>query len=98
MFGPGIYFADQSTKSSQYSCSRFGGTINKYNTAFMFLCDIALGKIKEEQSSKYYTQPPKGYDSVKGVAGPSLLHNEYIIYKENQQQITHIIEFATSRR
>lgn len=94
MFGPGIYFADQSTKSSQYSCSRFGGTANKYPTAFMFLCDVALGRMKEEYYSRYYTQPPEGYDSVKGVAGRSLLHNEYIIYRENQQRITHIIEFS----
>jgi poly [ADP-ribose] polymerase len=98
MFGPGIYFADQSTKSSQYSCSRFGGTANGYNTAFMFIANVALGKIKEEQNSKYYLEPPNGYDSVKGVEGRSLLHNEYITYKENRQQLTHIIEFSSSRR
>jgi poly [ADP-ribose] polymerase len=98
MFGPGIYFADQSTKSSQYSCSRFGGTANSYNTSFMFLADVALGKMKEEQNSTYYFKPPVGYDSVKGVAGRSLLHNEYITYKEDQQQLRYIIEFTTNGR
>lgn len=98
MFGPGLYFADQSTKSSQYSCSRFGGTTNKYNTAFMFLAEVALGKIKEEYNSKYYYNPPSGYHSVKGVMGSSLLHNEYIVYTENQQQIRYLIEFESRGR
>lgn len=98
MFGPGIYFADQSTKSSQYSCSRFGGTTNKYNSAFMFLAEVALGKIKEEYYSAYHYDAPKGYHSVKGVMGRSLLHNEYIIYKENQQQLKYIIEFETKKK
>jgi poly [ADP-ribose] polymerase len=98
MFGPGIYFADQSTKSSQYSCSRFGGTANSYNTSFMFLADVALGKMKEEQNSTYYFKPPVGYDSVKGVAGRSLLHDEYITYKEDQHQLRYIIEFTTNGR
>jgi poly [ADP-ribose] polymerase len=98
MFGSGLYFADQSTKSSQYSCSRFGGTTNKYKTSFMFLVEVALGKIKEEEYSKYYSEAPRGYNSVKGVAGRSLLHNEYIIYKEDQQQLKYIIEFETKRK
>lgn len=98
MFGNALYFSDQSTKSSQYSCSRFGGTTNKYKTSFMFLCEVALGKIKEEYYAKYYDKPPRGYDSVKGVMGKSLLHNEYMIYKENQQQIKYIIEFEVKRR
>lgn len=93
MFGPGLYFADQSTKSSQYSCARFGGSVNKYKTGFMFLADVSLGRMKEEYGSHYYTQAPKGYDSVKGCEGRSLLHNEYIIYRETQQQLRYIIEF-----
>lgn len=98
MFGPGLYFADQSTKSSQYSCSRFGGSINKYNTSFLFLCDVALGKVKEVNRSHYFYDAPTGYDSVKGVEGPSLLHNEYIVYKTNRQAIRYIIEFEAKRK
>lgn len=98
MFGPGIYFADQSTKSSQYSCCTFGGSSNKYRTSFMFLADVALGKVKEEENAHYYHEAPKGYDSVKGVKGRSLLHNEYIIYKEDQQQIRYLIEFEGRKR
>lgn len=98
MFGPGIYFADNSTKSSQYSCSRFGGTANRYDTAFMFVSEVALGKVYEVEDSHYFLKPPKGYSSVKGVAGNSLLHNEYIIYKENQHELKYIIEFKPRRK
>lgn len=98
MFGPGIYFASQSTKSSQYSCSRFGGTVNRYPTAFMFLADVALGRIKKEEYAKYYLQPPAGYHSVMGVKGKSLLHDEYIIYNEAQQRLRYIIEFEAKSK
>lgn len=98
MFGPGLYFASQSTKSSQYSCSRFGGTVNKYSTAFMFLADVALGRIKKEEYSKYYLKPPAGYHSVMGVKGKSLLHDEYIIYNETQQRLRYIIEFEAKSK
>lgn len=98
MFGPGIYFASQSTKSSQYSCSRFGGTQNKYPSAFMFVSGVALGKIKEVEHAHYFHDAPKGYDSVRGVQGRSLLHDEYIVYRENQQELRYIIEFEGKRK
>lgn len=98
MFGPGIYFASQSTKSSQYSCSRFGGTQNKYPSAFMFVSGVALGKIKEVEHAHYFHDVPKGYDSVRGVQGRSLLHDEYIVYRENQQELRYIIEFEGKRK
>lgn len=93
MFGPGIYFASQSTKSSQYSCSRFGGSVNKYPSAFMFVAGVALGKVKEVENSHYFHEAPNGYHSVRGVQGRSLLHDEYIVYRENQQELRYIIEF-----
>lgn len=98
MFGAGLYFADQSTKSSQYSCSKFGGTSNKYNTSFMFVADVALGKVHEVETSHYFYDAPKGYDSVKGVEGRALLHNEYIVYNEERAKLRYIIEFEPHRK
>lgn len=95
MFGPGIYFADQSSKSTQYACARFGGRGNQRDTAFLFVADVALGKIKEEENSHYYYSPPAGYNSVKGVMGRSLLHNEYIVYDSSQQALRFIVEFSS---
>lgn len=98
MFGPGIYFADSSTKSSQYSCSKFGGTSNTFDTAFMFISDVALGNIKEEYNAKYYISPPKGYDSVMGKKGSSLIHNEYVVYKENRQKLKYLVSFKVTSK
>lgn len=98
MFGPGLYFANQSTKSTQYSCSRFGGTANKFPTAFIFLADVALGKVKKEEYAKYYLKAPAGYHSVMGVKGRSLLHDEFIIYREAQQRLRYIIEFEAKSK
>jgi poly [ADP-ribose] polymerase len=105
MLGGGLYFADQSTKSSQYSCSRFGGSTNSYNTSFMFLCDVSLGKMYEAPQAMNFSNPPNGFHSVKGVEGytrtygyGTLLHNEYVVYREAQQKISYIIEFAVDGR
>jgi len=96
MFGNGIYFASQSTKSSQYSSARFGGGSSKHgNSYFMFIADVALGKIKKYKDSQWnLTKPPRGYNSVQGVKGPYLLHDEFIVYSVKQQILTHLVEFT----
>ena len=97
MFGNGLYFADQSTKSSQYATARFGGSSGSGNTYFMFIADVALGKIKEYPDAQSHLQTaPSGYHSVKGVQGRSLMHNEYIIYDIKQNQLQYLMEFEQS--
>jgi poly [ADP-ribose] polymerase len=95
MFGNGLYFADQSTKSSQYSTARFGGTGTNKNTYFMFVTDVALGRIKEFSNAQpSLNSAPAGYDSVQGVKGSSLVHNEFIIYDIHQQKLQYLVEFS----
>lgn len=77
MFGPGVYFG-QYSKSLQYARARFGGTRNKTNKFYMFLCDVALGKMKLELQSKSYGQAPQGYNSVMGVGKDSFKEGCYI--------------------
>ena len=95
MFGNGLYFADQSTKSSQYATARFGGAASNYgNTFFMFVADVSLGKIKQyEHSQSSLIKAPAGYHSVQGVKGPSLVHNEFIVYDIRQNELQFLIEF-----
>jgi len=95
MFGNGLYFADQSTKSSQYATARFGGSSSSYgNSYFMFIADVALGKIMKYQDSQSYLQKaPHGYDSVQGEKGRSLVHNEFIVYDIKQNELKYLIEF-----
>lgn len=97
MFGSGLYFADQSTKSSQYATARYGGTRGYGDTYFMFVTDVALGSVKEYQHAQpSLTRAPQGYDSVKGVAGPSLVHNEFIIYNLKQHVMRYLVEFSST--
>lgn len=94
MFGNGLYFADQSSKSEQYSFG--GGYGSRYgkDTYFMFVADVALGKIKEYQDAQsHLTKPPSGYNSVQGKKGSYLYHNEYIIYSIQQHILQYLIEF-----
>jgi poly [ADP-ribose] polymerase len=97
MFGNGLYFADQSSKSEQYAFGRYGGGSGKGESYFMFVADVALGKIKKYQNSQSsLTKAPPGYDSVQGEKGYSLVHNEFIIYDIKQHLLQYLIEFKTS--
>jgi len=96
MFGNGLYFADQSSKSEQYAFGRFGGGRGGGDTYFMFVADVALGKIKQyENAQSHLTKPPAGYHSVQGVKGYSLMHNEFIVYDIKQHLLQFLVEFKT---
>jgi len=89
MFGKGIYFADQSSKSAQYSLLWAN---NKRATGYLFLADVALGRIKKETGPHYREEAPSSYHSVQGCAGQHLVHNEFIIYKASQCTLRYIAE------
>jgi poly [ADP-ribose] polymerase len=92
MFGSGIYFADQSSKSANY-CWGFNSSLRQ-DSYFLFVCDVATGKVKEfNDTQMHLSSAPNGYNSVLGKKGRSLDHNEYIVYKESQVRIKYIIEF-----
>lgn len=92
MFGNGIYFADQSSKSANY-CWGFNRNTGTY---YMLVCEVAVGKMYDLESSNSSLRcAPAGYNSVRGVKGRSLQHNEVIVYKEDQANIRYIIEFKT---
>lgn len=91
MFGKGIYFADQSSKSAQYSLVWAN---NKRDVGYLFLADVALGKIKTEQAPTYREEAPRGFQSVQGCKGTHLIHNEFIIYKTAQCTLRYIAEIA----
>ena len=91
MFGKGIYFADQSSKSAQYSLVWAN---NKRDIGYLFLADVALGKVKTEQAPQYREEAPRGFHSVQGCKGAHLIHNEFIIYKTAQCTLRYIAEIA----
>lgn len=96
MFGNGLYFANQSSKSEQYAFGRYGGGSGRGDTYFMFVADVALGKTKKYQTPQsHLSEPPKGYHSVQGEAGSSLIHDEFIVYNLKQHLLQYLIEFST---
>uniref|UniRef100_A0A914E2X6 Poly [ADP-ribose] polymerase n=1 Tax=Acrobeloides nanus TaxID=290746 RepID=A0A914E2X6_9BILA len=80
MFGKGIYFADMVSKSANY-CSAYN------SDGLLLLCQVALGNIKEEISSRYVEKADKGYHSVKGVGG-TRPNPKSTVYDENGVAIT----------
>lgn len=93
MFGSGIYFANSASKSANY-CWGFGGGGSRNDSYYLFVCDVATGKIKEyEDAQPHLSSAPRGYNSVMGKKGRSLYHDEFIVYKESQVKIKYIVEF-----
>ena len=75
-FGRGIYFARHSTKSAQYSTKFYD---NIHDNGFLFLADVAIGRMQKVKNFTFNDRGPvSGYDSVMGVKGADLIHDEYI--------------------
>lgn len=98
MFGNGVYFSDQSTKSLNYSHGYWGGGQRDHN-CYMFLCDVAMGKYYTPKNYGYGRgTPPKGHDSTYAKAGVSGVHNnEMIVYRTSQCNLIYLVEFAPAK-
>lgn len=94
MFGNGVYFSDQSTKSLNYS---YGGVWDRGPrdaTCFMFLSDVAMGKYFIPRGSDR-NLPKPGYDSTWAKAGESgVMNNEMIVYRTTQTNLRYLVEFS----
>lgn len=92
LFGDGLYFSDQSTKSLNYAQGYWGhGSTD--NNCFMFLADVAMGNAYTP--SYCQTQIPRGYDSFYAKANQSgVRNNEMIVPNLYQANLTYLIEFS----
>ncbi|MES2459759.1 MAG: WGR domain-containing protein [Armatimonadota bacterium] len=93
MFGNGVYFSDQSTKSLNYAYGYWSGGKRDEN-CYMLLCDVAMGR---SYTPKSYTEklPLAGYDSTFARAGHSgVANNEMIVYNTDQINPRYLIEFG----
>lgn len=91
MMGSGVYFANNSTKSLNYSIGFWGSKRSKYSNAFLFLADLALGKFYETYSS-VPNGTPRGYDSIWAKKGRSLYNDELVTPNIEQQTLTYLVE------
>lgn len=90
MFGDGLYFSDQSTKSLNYSQGYWTG--GKDDNCFMFLADVAMGKSHTPNAPTQ--RLPSGYDSMFAKARVSgVMNNEMIVYRLSQARLKFLCEF-----
>lgn len=91
MFGNGLYFSDQSTKSLNYATGWWSGT--KEKQCFMFLADVAMGKMHHPKRATSQL-PMANSDSTFAKAGQSgVQNNEMIVYKTQQADLKYLVEF-----
>ena len=92
MYGPGLYFSENSTKSLNYSYGYWDGG-SRDNNCYMFLVDVAMGKEYVPSYSGNGEKP--GYDSCHAIAGRSgVINDEQIVYRTSQANIRYLVEFA----
>ena len=94
MYGDGVYFSDQSTKSLNYATGsapgQYGGGSQR---KFMLVNDVAMGKPYMATRS-FSGGCPRGYDSTFAKAGSSgVRNNEMIVYRTSQVRPTYLCEF-----
>lgn len=92
LFGDGLYFSDQSSKSLNYAYG-YWDRGSRDNNCFMFLADVAMGNPYTPRAS-YETLPKAGYDSTFAIGGKSgVMNNEMIVYRTSQANLRYLIEF-----
>lgn len=93
MFGPGLYFSDQSTKSIRYATGAWGGGGHDMRK-FMLLVDVAMGKFYVPRGP-FSGKCPAGFDSTFAQANRSgVMNNEMIVYNTYQANPVYLIEFT----
>ena len=92
MFGSGLYFSDQSTKSLNYAYGWWSGT--RDNNCYMFLNKVLMGKSYTPKGWSNCNSIPKGYDSIFAKAGVSGVQNNEMIVMPNQVCPEYLIEFC----
>ena len=94
MFGNGIYTSIQSTKALNYATDFWNRSGRSDQRVFMFLCDVALGKVHKPRN---YTGkfPARGTNSTWVEAGKiGLLNHECIVYDTAQVNLRYLAEFG----
>jgi poly [ADP-ribose] polymerase len=96
MFGNGVYFSDQSTKSLNYAMGYAPGQRGGVSyDCFMFVNDVAMGKEYIPSGPSSSLDATKlGYDSTFAMANRSgVMNNEMIVYATHQINPVYLVEF-----
>lgn len=95
LYGDGLYFSDQSTKSLNYAYGYWGGG-SRDNNCFMLLCKTSMGNYYNPNKSNYQSTryPVSGHDSTFAKAGSGVYNNEMIVYRTSQVDLNYLVEFS----
>ncbi|MBD3262185.1 MAG: WGR domain-containing protein [Candidatus Altiarchaeales archaeon] len=96
LFADGIYGANNSTKSLNYSIGYWGASRSRYGNAFLFLADFAMGKTRHVYDTTP-GGPPRGFHSIwahrkKSGSYGGLYNDELIVYSLPQCTLKYIVE------
>lgn len=92
MFGDGLYFSDQSTKSLNYATNFWSGG-GRSDRLFMFLVDVAMGNFHVPSHSGGHR--PANCDSIFAQANKSgVMNNEMIVPRTSQANPRFLCEFS----
>lgn len=94
MFGNGIYTSVQSTKALNYATDFWNRSGSKNQRTFMFLCEVALGRMYKPKSlgGPY---PARNTDSTWVEPGRSgVVNHECIVYDTSQVNLRYLAEFS----
>ncbi|CAG0899807.1 unnamed protein product [Darwinula stevensoni] len=106
MYGRGIYFAEDSSKSNKYvfprdwSCLKHGSIKIQRRRCYeckrkMLLCKVMLGKSKNMTKKLRKDDVLAGYDSVTGrAAKDGLNYEEYVVYRGEQAYPEYVITYT----
>jgi tankyrase len=102
MFGKGIYFAHDSSKSNQYTICGPTKVCNNGHSTYsacdcvreMLYCRVILGKFSVETVAKK-EDSRDGFHSVKAVPGDQLKYAEYVVYEVDQALPYYLITYTT---
>jgi hypothetical protein len=84
-YGPGFYFALQSSKSHEYPIAQMHALLPGRHFRTMLLMKVARGKeLKTDVNMDQLTGAPEGYHCVHGMAKPDgpLNYDEIVVYEE----------------
>jgi len=93
MFGQGLYFSNQSSKSLNYCDGMYWNNSNRSdNFIYMFVANIAMGNYQVPKGSTSKL-PDNGYDSYWAQPGKSgIMNDEMIVFKNEQIQLKYLLE------
>lgn len=98
MFGDGLYFANQSSKSLNYCDGlMYTGGGSKPSTIYMFMASVALGNYFTP-SGPVSDNPPEGYHSYWAKAKESgVMNDEIIVFDGSQVRLDYLLEIELSQ-